>query len=759
MAPTSSKSGGSLSDLEADEDQLDFTPYTDTLVDIIRDPSTVGPFVVGVFGAWGSGKTSLMRFVERRIRKAEGAFKEFRVVWFDAWKFEKEDALWRALLFRVVDELRVRDKDGKEITGPELRTDIERLEQRLYRDLEWEEKGALTVDWRSAWKLGLGTAVRLSFACLPGGGILQEAVKAAQGALGKGDSANELVDTFRRDVIKHHQAQLRSIEQFQHEFGALIKKHILANNQRLVVFVDDLDRCLPEKAIEVLEAVKLFLDVKGCIFLLGLDQDVVERGIKVKYRDFAIHEAGAKQFIPIDGAQYLEKIIQLPFRLPKIGPEQMNEFIGKLGIVFPDERCGKVFAEGLETNPRKIKRAINIFSFISKLAERREIVIKPVRLAKVVAIYHSHPAVYELLRSNPALLLPLEKHFRAQVAPKPAHLDPSQVTASPEPTPIDPTLLSELLKRILTLYIGEADDGDLSFISAEYDEVASYFTLTRGAIQATQTKTGETAEAAIQETYTSMPVFVPIAGGQFLMGTSVDEIKILMDTVNTESRLKIPSQPDQSYVEIGPYEIAKYPVTNAEYHLFTKQTKTRPPDHWSGPIFPEALGAHPVVSVFWSDAVAYCEWLTRIMLERRLLREDEVIRLPTEEEWEKAAAWDERRERKRVWPWGNEWDASRCNCAETGPNTTTPVGKFSTTGDSFYGVSDMAGNVSEWCVNFFEPPRPQSSNVKLYATRGGYYGGDLLDVRCSSREGQDDRFNYSTMGFRCVKVSVTPPVQ
>lgn len=76
--------------------------------------------------------------------------------------------------------------------------------------------------------------------------------------------------------------------------------------------MDDLDRCLPGKAIAVLEAIKLFLDVKGCIFLLGLDQDVVAKGIKIKYRSFGVDEGkGARSAIPIDGDACLEKIVRL----------------------------------------------------------------------------------------------------------------------------------------------------------------------------------------------------------------------------------------------------------------------------------------------------------------------------------------------------------------------------------------------------------------------------------------------------------------
>ncbi len=87
-----------------------------------------------------------------------------------------------------------------------------------------------------------------------------------------------------RERTKIYVEQVRSLEQFQDKFAKLIKSYVAPS--RLVVFVDDLDRCLPEKAIEVLEAIKLFLDAEGCVFILGLDQDVISRGIEMKYREF-----------------------------------------------------------------------------------------------------------------------------------------------------------------------------------------------------------------------------------------------------------------------------------------------------------------------------------------------------------------------------------------------------------------------------------------------------------------------------------------
>src|SRR4030066_371451 len=83
-------------DLPAEEDALDFSPYVATLANIIASDSTRTPLTIGIFGTWGSGKTSLMHMVRKRLPKGS------RVAWFDAWKYAREEALWRALLLQVL---------------------------------------------------------------------------------------------------------------------------------------------------------------------------------------------------------------------------------------------------------------------------------------------------------------------------------------------------------------------------------------------------------------------------------------------------------------------------------------------------------------------------------------------------------------------------------------------------------------------------------------------------------------------------------
>lgn len=399
-----------LSDRYSLEDQLGYEDYCDVLSMAVQQADT--PISIGILGDWGSGKTSLMRMLESRLNEGGQCI----TVWFDAWKFTKEEVLWRSFLLSVITDLRLALEEKNKL-DEQSREQFDHWEQRIYEALDLERMGELTLDWKKA----ASGATALVSSVIPFGSVLTgvvdkltgaETTSKATEALLKGDlnAVKDLVDLVHREKIEIHQRQMKFMEDFQKEFEAIIKAYRTSDeNARLVVFVDDLDRCLPEKAVQVLEAIKLFLEVEGTVFVLGVAQEVVQRGIEVWYQIDAPKDGDES---PFSGKKYLEKIIQLPFRLPALEPEQFVKFIEANCQNMPDY-CAQIFGCGLEANPRKAKRLVNVFGLQLALGQKRiGDDLKPWLLAKLNVIQERWPKLYTYLVTWPAEIKTLEQACR-----------------------------------------------------------------------------------------------------------------------------------------------------------------------------------------------------------------------------------------------------------------------------------------------------------------------------------------------------------
>jgi hypothetical protein len=269
-----------LSDQPADEDRLDFDPYAQTLADVVADPDTDTPLTIGVFGGWGRGKASLMRMVRRRLQATAESKFPVRTVWFNAWLYNREEALWRALISRVLEAAR---------TFPTLddpaRDTLRGVEARLYPPTA-PPGGHLT--------LAPGALAGLDGGSLPTLTGLELLRRQAERG-GDADTAarlQELIADVEESQAITRRDQIAALDECHRQFERISRTCIVPHG-RLAVFVDDLDRCLPDQAVEVLEAVKLFLDVPGCVFVLGVDREVIEQGIRVRYADYEAHRRRA----------------------------------------------------------------------------------------------------------------------------------------------------------------------------------------------------------------------------------------------------------------------------------------------------------------------------------------------------------------------------------------------------------------------------------------------------------------------------------
>ncbi len=190
-------------------------------------------------------------------------------------------------------------------------------------------------------------------------------------------------------------------------------------------------------------------------------------------------------------------------------------------------------------------------------------------------------------------------------------------------------------------------------------------------------------------------------------------------------------------VNLQPFFMDIYPVTNEDFKAFVDATGHRFPRYWSesGEI-PAGKERHPVVGVNYGDATAFAAWKGR--------------RLPTEQEWEKAARGTD----GLRWPWGNVFDETRAN---VGQKTTSPVGAFPK-GRNAYGLYDMAGNVWEWTSTWYAPypgSPPNRANMRFrndtyLSVRGGSYGSDIGSARGADRGIKKPAESGPSLGFRTV---------
>ncbi|GHU54731.1 ATPase [Bacteroidia bacterium] len=405
-----------------DKDFLGFDVHANLIKELIKDEKML-PLTIGLFGDWGSGKSSILEVLKKDLEIEP----KTACLYFNGWTFEGYDDAKAALLETIVKAF-----DDEKKFGAEIKDNL----KKLYKSIKWMRI------------IGFGLKnIAIPFMT---GGITQ----IAQGIKDIADDPEQFIDTSDKED------KFEVVRKFRDEFEKLLDKSKI---DKLVVIIDDLDRCLPDRIIDNLEAIKLFLNVKNTAFVIGADPRIVRHAIEYRYKDMIddSNKENSNERIVYD---YLEKLIQIPYNLPKLSDYEVQTYITllfcendlensndfnkvleafkkfkekdrysvfdfvkvkeALADATTTEKLEKnvsliaklspIISESLYGNPRQIKRFLNTFMLRKKLAGVAKISdFKDDILAKLMILEYAEPKLFEILynwqMSNKGIAKPLGK--------------------------------------------------------------------------------------------------------------------------------------------------------------------------------------------------------------------------------------------------------------------------------------------------------------------------------------------------------------
>lgn len=391
------------SDDIAKRDYLGFDVHANLIKGLIDEPNML-PITIGVFGDWGSGKSSIMESLKKAYDDEND--KHTLCLQFNGWVFEGYDDAKAALIEAILKAF-----ESNKTLPRKAKTKIKKL--------------AKSVNWMRVIGFGLkNIAVPIATASITGGASIGAQI--FDWAKGLADEPQKITEAiknadyndFKKKFLKEEEKieeQYQVVRKFRDDFKDLLRE---ANITKLVVLIDDLDRCLPDRIIDNLEAIKLFLNVENTAFVIGADSRIVRDAIRHRYADLIKRdeEANENKRVVVD---YLEKLIQVPYNLPKLsesevetyitllfcedtlkkaedmdivmkafqkyrkgdrysvfGFEQIKEALGDSELVSQLEKrisliskLSPLIAGNLDGNPRQIKRFLNTFVLRNKLAD------------------------------------------------------------------------------------------------------------------------------------------------------------------------------------------------------------------------------------------------------------------------------------------------------------------------------------------------------------------------------------------------------
>ncbi|HEY3382624.1 MAG TPA: P-loop NTPase fold protein [Vicinamibacterales bacterium] len=432
-------------DNETADDLIGFQVHADLVRAVVLNPKLL-PVTVGVFGDWGGGKTSIMRMLEHGLSPEsweKGSLEAIQcegtaVVYVNTWEFEGYDDAKAAILSAVLLQLHEHQRFGAKVRKNALRLlkgiNAMRLVRLSFKYAVLPAAAAAMTGGAAAVPAAVLAASGLSQFFAAGGKSEGEPETPAlddSGELWKGLPKDEAIDvrTFRR------------------EFATLLAE---AKIESLVVLIDDLDRCSPDRIVENLEAVKLFLSVKNTAFVIGADRRIVEHAIRSRYARPVSHGGDEARRASALAAEdqlvrdYLEKLVQVPYAIPRLSAAEIETYMTLLfcSVHLKDEDAGlcvkaahaarkanrygafgyggvwqalsgnvpkplashlalavaasPLMADGLKGNPRQVKRFLNALMLRKELASVAGLdqTIETNKLVKLMILEYVEPDLF-----------------------------------------------------------------------------------------------------------------------------------------------------------------------------------------------------------------------------------------------------------------------------------------------------------------------------------------------------------------------------
>ncbi len=444
------------------EDEFGRKKYAKTLKTIIEkvDP----PFNIGLFGPWGSGKSSVVKLLFNRLKEENN---EYICVNFDAWKHAEGSV--RTELLLQIDEL-IGDELG-ESDGILGESDIT---SQLY-DVTEEIQSNLSTLWKNLVK---NPPKLILYVTLYTVGFVVAGIAYWYGSLAQSlgiistiigiSVIKELISYVAKPQIRALNPRKEWSGAYEKIFQSIVNKSLNreGNFEKLIIGIDNLDRCEPEIAYEVLISVKTFMENEDCIFVITCDEEALISHISQK--------ANADEKF---GREFLRKMFQTQLRIPKLEAENTEEFIDEqndtLQVKLPHEVLDVLYKAKIK-NPRKIKQILNNIVVLRELAEKletseddeepeikRNVVTSNLDfLAKILVLQEFFPSFYQRLEKNKFLLKDLRDYFDLNVDEREQKYEPLHKTLNDPVHATNKSLGATLKSFLRETRVNDVEDLD-----------------------------------------------------------------------------------------------------------------------------------------------------------------------------------------------------------------------------------------------------------------------------------------------------------